>query len=65
MPSLQWCDPRIFICPVVTSTSMQSRPHDVADSRHLVFLLSLFLSHYVAILTCCHKYIHAYFDEVQ
>ena len=31
MPSLQGCMPCIFVISVVDSTSMQTRPHDVAD----------------------------------
>ena len=31
MPSLQRCSPCIFVINVVTSTSMQTRPRDVAD----------------------------------
>ena len=31
MSSLQWCMPCIFVINVVTSTSMQTRHHDVAD----------------------------------
>ena len=33
MPSLQGCMPCIFVINVVTSTSMQSSSHDVADFR--------------------------------
>ena len=31
MSSLHWCLPCIFVINVVTSTSMQTRHHDVAD----------------------------------
>ena len=31
MPSLKWYNPCIFMCPVVTTTIMQSREHVVAD----------------------------------
>ena len=31
MPALQWCMPCIFVINVVTSTSMQTRHHDIAD----------------------------------
>ena len=36
MPSLQRCMPCIFVISVVTSTSMQTRLHDVSDFRDLV-----------------------------
>ena len=37
MPYLQGCLPCIFVINVVTSTSMQSRLRDIADSRDLGF----------------------------
>ena len=47
MPSLQRCMPCIFVIYVVTSTSMQTRLHDVSVFREVfaVFYLLLF---------CCH-----------
>ena len=36
MTSIQWCNPCIFMCHVVTSTSMQSRVLDVADFNDLM-----------------------------
>ena len=41
MPYLQRCMPCIFVISVVTSTSMQTRPHNVSDFRDLAFSLSL------------------------
>ena len=49
MPYLQRCMPCIFVISVVTSTSMQSRPHNISDFRDLVFPLSPRL-----LLFCCH-----------
>ena len=49
MPSSQWCSPCIFVISMVTSTSMQTRPHNVSDFRDLVISLSLCL-----LLFCCH-----------
>ena len=37
MPSFQGCMPCIFVISVLTSTSMQTRPHNVSDFRDLVF----------------------------
>ena len=39
MPPFQWCMPCIFVISVVTSTSMQTRPHNVSDFRDLVISL--------------------------
>jgi len=39
MPSFQRCMPCIFMIPVVTSTSIQTRPRNVSDFRDLVIPL--------------------------
>ena len=49
MPSFQWCMPCIFVIPVVTSTSMQTRLRNVSDFRDLVISLSP-----CVLLFCCH-----------
>ena len=41
MPSLHRCMPCIFVISVVTSTSMQTRLHNVSDFRDLVISPSL------------------------
>ena len=51
MPYFQWCMPCIFVISVVTSTSMQTRLHDVSDFRDLVILLSVTA---VILLLCIH-----------
>ena len=51
MPSLQRCMPCIFVISVVTSTSMQTRLHDVSDFRDGNFVKSVTA---VILLLCIH-----------
>ena len=51
MPSFQRCMPYIFVISVVTSTSMQTRLHDVSDFRDFVVFLSVTA---VILLLCIH-----------